>query len=205
MKVAFLADKVFSPLCAEARRKVHYDWVSVYSASSHKAATLIANIMCNYIDADSVVTDATAGIGGNTLVFSNRFKQVHAVESHGNRFPMLCHNMNLAGTSNIRFYHADYLKLCWTLDQDAIFLDPPWGGPEIYLARATQLYLSGIPIEYVCHRLMGHAKIIAVKVPPSYDSQPMRTMLRDYHVHVYRLRKMHLIVCSHHSVPGRPP
>ena len=118
MKTTSFPEKVFPDLEVSRRRQIKYDWTAVYSTSSKKAAELIANILLNYIDKDSVITDATAGVGGNTSIFSNRFKKTHAVELDCARFTMLCHNMQLYGASNVIFYNADYLKLCWSLQQD---------------------------------------------------------------------------------------
>ena len=68
---------------------------------------------------------------------------------------------------------------------------------RVHLDKKPQLYLSNVPIEYICYRLMDAAKIVAIKVPATYDIHKLRTVMKKYRVHHYRLRKMHLIVCSH--------
>lgn len=197
MKTDSLPNKVFPHLSIPDRQKIRYDWCAVYSTSSYKAADLIGNIILNYISPDSTITDGTAGIGGNTAVFRKRFKNVNAVEIDDTRYDMLRHNMDICKTNNITFYHDNYLKVCRQLKQDAIFLDPPWGGARVHLDNKPRLFLSYIPIEYICKRLIDSVKIIAIKVPVTYDVQRLRERMSDYKVHHYKLRKMHLLVCSH--------
>tara|TARA_Y100000389_G_scaffold94654_1_gene91285 strand:- start:208 stop:834 length:627 start_codon:yes stop_codon:yes gene_type:complete len=197
MKTDTLAQKVFPDLSLDLRKQIKYDWTAVYSTSSKKAADLIANIISNYIPATSIITDATSGIGGNTAIFSTRFKHVNAIEIDNSRFSMMKHNMSLYSSKNITYHNTDYLKICWTLSQDAIFIDPPWGGASVHLDKKPILSLSGIPIEYICKRLIDNVKLIALKVPVTYDVQTLRDYLSSYRVHHYKLRKMHLIVCSH--------
>jgi 16S rRNA G966 N2-methylase RsmD len=197
MKTDSLADRVFPDLSAELRKQVKYDWPSIYSTSSRKAADLISNILSNYVSTDSTITDATSGIGGNTISLSKKFKRVHSVELDQTRFMYLCHNLNLYGCNNVIYYNANYLNVCWSLEQDAVLIDPPWGGASVYWDKKPRIYLSNVPIEYVVQRLLERVKVVAIKVPTNFDVVSLRQLLTHYRVHHYKLRKMHLIVCSH--------
>ena len=94
MKTESLAERVFPDLSVEERKLIKYDWTAIYSTSSRKAADLISNIMSNYVSVDSVITDATSGIGGNTISLSKKFKKVHSIELDQTRFMYLCNNLN---------------------------------------------------------------------------------------------------------------
>ena len=199
MKTDSLADRVFPDLPVDTRKLIKYDWPSIYSTSSRKAADLISNIISNYISADSTITDATSGIGGNTISLSKKFKKVHSVELDQTRFIYLCHNLNLYKCDNVVYYNANYLNICWSLEQDAVLIDPPWGGASVYWDKKARLYLSNVPIEYVAQRLLQRIPVVALKVPTNFDVNSLRQQLSTYKVHHYKLRKMHLIVCSHNK------
>ena len=48
------------------------NYLNIYTTQSQ--AIQINNIILQYITKDSVITDATAGIGGNTVYFFKTFK-----------------------------------------------------------------------------------------------------------------------------------
>lgn len=75
------------------------------------------------------ITDAMACVGGNTLSFSNFFNKVIANEINTTRYQYLVHNMKEYNRENIVFYNDNYLNLMNKLEQNIVFIDPPWGGP----------------------------------------------------------------------------
>jgi len=75
--------------------KLKMDHVSIYSISSEKDANFITNIIKKYVDTDATVTDATAGVGGNTISFSGTFKHVNAIEIDETRYNYLKNNIEL--------------------------------------------------------------------------------------------------------------
>lgn len=113
------------------------DDVSKYSITLPDKADIISEIIKkNYqlIFSDDnldelTITDAMACVGGNTLSFSKYFKNVNANEINTTRFQYLVHNMKQYEKTNILFYNDNYLNLISKLDQNIIFIDPPWGGP----------------------------------------------------------------------------
>lgn len=113
------------------------DDVSKYSITLPDKANMISEIIKkNYqlifpndnLD-ELIITDAMACIGGNTLSFSTNFKNVIANELNTTRFQYLVHNMKQYEKTNILFYNDNYLNLINKLDQNIVFIDPPWGGP----------------------------------------------------------------------------
>ena len=46
-------------------------------------------------------------------------------------------------------------------------------------------------------RLLQKIPVVAITVPTNFDIVGLRELLTNYRVHHYKLRKMHLIVCSH--------
>jgi len=76
------------------------------------------------------VLDAFGGVGGSAIGFARAGKQVVCVEIDEQRIGYARHNAKLYGVANrITFVHGDVLELMGRLPCDAIYLDPPWGGP----------------------------------------------------------------------------
>ena len=63
-----------------------YDDVGIYSFSKPKEANIITKIIINHLDKINknskyiIITDTTAGIGGNIISFTNYFLRVNAIE-----------------------------------------------------------------------------------------------------------------------------
>jgi hypothetical protein len=68
--------------------------------------------------------------------------------------------------------------------QDAVFLDPPWGGPDYRMARALDLYLgvhdvADITVGLFRQRAAARARVavVAVKVPVNYNVHGLQAKL----------------------------
>ena len=118
-------------------KKILLDDVSKYSITlPDKAQTISEITKKNYQlvfpddDLSNItITDAMACVGGNTLSFSNFFNKVIANEINTTRYQYLVHNMKEYNRENIVFYNDNYLNLMNKLEQNIVFIDPPWGGP----------------------------------------------------------------------------
>jgi 16S rRNA G966 N2-methylase RsmD len=118
-------------------KKILLDDVSKYSITlPDKAHTISEVTKKNYQlvfpddDLSNItITDAMACVGGNTLSFSNFFNKVIANEINTTRYQYLVHNMKEYNRDNIVFYNDNYLNLMNKLEQNIVFIDPPWGGP----------------------------------------------------------------------------
>lgn len=118
-------------------KKILLDDVSKYSITlPDKAHTISEVTKKNYQlvfpddDLSNItITDAMACVGGNTLSFSNFFNKVIANEINTTRYQYLVHNMKEYNRENIVFYNDNYLNLMNKLEQNIVFIDPPWGGP----------------------------------------------------------------------------
>jgi len=75
--------------------------------------------------------DAFCGAGGSAIGLARAGKQVISIDSDAKRIAMARHNAALFEVEDrIEFRVGDTLKILPTLRADAIFLDPPWGGPD---------------------------------------------------------------------------
>jgi tRNA/tmRNA/rRNA uracil-C5-methylase (TrmA/RlmC/RlmD family) len=123
----------------------------MFSVSEQYTAEEISRILQTFVGSNATVTDATACIGGNTISFAEHFKHVIGVESDEKRFKYLQANLKILGHKNCQCIQGDYVKLMDELKQDAIFLDPPWGGPEYKDKAQLDLFLSEQPLEQVLY------------------------------------------------------
>ena len=136
--------------------------------TTEQQARQINNIILLYIDKNSIITDATSCIGGNSYYFSKIFKSVISVEKDYNTCKYLLYNTR--NLKNIKVYNCSYNIIKYCLKQDIIFLDPPWGG-NIYKTKKTiELYLDNINVIDIINNLYNFCKIICLKVPNNFKT-----------------------------------
>lgn len=100
------------------------DAVGLYSVTPEKTAKEIAS----RVNADTIV-DAFCGIGGSVIAFAAVAKKVYAIDQDSNRLALARHNAQIYNRNNVEFIQGDFLQLAAQQKADAVFLDPPWGGP----------------------------------------------------------------------------
>ena len=111
------------------------------------------------------ITDATAGVGGDTLHFSKHFKHVNAVDILEDNIKLVTENCKIFGVTNVSTFTGDYTLLHNTLTQDIVYLDPPWGGIGYKKQESVELYLSDTPIHTAIDKVFLHTKHIFLKLP----------------------------------------
>lgn len=139
------------------------NYLNIYTTPSQ--AIQINNIILQYITKDSVITDATAGIGGNTVYFFKTFKYVNIVELDINLMNIL--KNNIPKTNNIYFVSYNIIK--FMLTQDIIFIDPPWGGSDYKSKKKINLYLDNINVIEIIDQMYNYTKIVCLKVPNNFN------------------------------------
>ena len=183
----------------EIRAKLLLDKEALYSTTDQITANKIAREIANYIPVDSVITDATACIGGSSLALSQVFKRVYAIEFDETRFKYLQENVATLGLENVDCIYGDALQECLKLEQDAIFLDCPWGGPKYKESKTVMLYLSDIPLYDIVRQLQNKAKLFILKIPINFDEETFIEKTKDIFkiITKIKLRKMNLlIICN---------
>lgn len=181
------------------RVKLRLDDEAYYSTTDQLTANKIARALARIVPPSATITDATACIGGATYAFANTFRHVNAIELDHSRFMHLCHNINgvLKTNGKVTCIHGDAIVLCPQLQQDLVFLDPPWGGPEYKSMQKVSLSLSGLPLSDVCRIIAQATRYIAIKVPVNFNETDFCKEVEAFATIVLRdtqLRKMNLIV-----------
>lgn len=199
-------DFLYRDIPKNVRNMIQIDDVGLYSVTDMRTADQISDFISR-LDGlkkdDIVITDATSCTGGNTFSFSKKFKTVHAVELDSNRFTMLRHNLDVLKCTNVHFYHENYVLLINRLEQDVVFLDPPWGGPSYKDQEKVDLYLGDVPLHQVCEDLKTKAKYVIIKAPLNLNYEKFQSNISGNINRHFEFRKMLLIVVDyrHHREP----
>lgn len=167
--------------------------------------TKIIHSHCKNINLDTqdlVITDSTAGAGGNVLSFSKFFKNVNAIEIDTKRYHFLTNNLNVYKIENVNHYCDDCVNLIFNVYHDIVFFDPPWGGKDYKDKNNLRLKISNLTLESVCLKLLNAEeckyppKIIALKLPKNYDIKYLHDSLNKQNIKIilHALNKMNVII-----------
>jgi predicted RNA methylase len=151
---------------------VPLNYLNIYTTP--RQAEQINIIISNYINTkECTITDATACIGGNSLLFLRDFKHVNIVEKDFNVYKILIKNLNSFNNKNT--YNCSYNIIKFTLKQDVIFIDPPWGGTCYKNKKKIKLYIDDINIIDIINDLYHFAEIVCLKIPSNFDLSCLST------------------------------
>ena len=173
-----------------------YDDVGIYSFSKPKDAITITKIIIAHLEKINknskclIITDATAGIGGNIFSFSNYFLRINAIELDKSRFEYLksnCKNFN-----NIVYYNSDFLKIIDNCYQDIIFIDPPWGGKNYKKIKDIEIIISEKHLNEICNILLDKCMLIILKLPINYNLNEIIKI--NGNIYKYNLLNMIILV-----------
>lgn len=187
------------------RQQLLLDDEAFYSTTDQMTAEKITQDIIRYVPRTETITDATACIGGSAYSFSQVFQHIIAIELDQTRFLHMVHNLRLLQAlqqPNITCIHGDALHECQRQNQAAIFIDPPWGGPDYKNKPKVSLYLSGVALSDVCRTLAPKTQFIILKVPTNFDEESFIHNTLDVLNLIHKnisLRKMHLLIlkCIH--------
>lgn len=190
-------DFLFRFIPLDKRKDLLLDDEAFYSVTDQYTADKISKDIFKNISDVRTITDGTACVGGNTYSFSKYFDKVHAVEVDPIRCSYLQKNLNLLDVQNTDVHLGSIIETCPLLEQDMLFLDPPWGGPNYKSKKKIDLYLSDIELSHVCNILSLHTKYIALKVPTNFNIDQFQQKTNDTLRMIHKntdLRKMYLLI-----------
>lgn len=158
--------------------------IGYYSIFYPGTADKFAKIIKSYIKTNNpIITDGTANMGGTTLAFTKYFNKVNAVEIIKLHCDILKNNLKVYQVDKkVDIYCMDYLDIGDKLDQDVVFFDPPWGGPNYKEHLVLDLYLDGISISEIVKALIPKT-MVAIRVPYNYDFKKIFALSEKTYIH----------------------
>ena len=166
-----------------------------YSISKPCDAEWITNIICNFSinilkkdPSTQIITDGTAGIGGNVIDFSKHFLQVNAVEINKVHYEVLKNNVEAIDLKNVKTYNDNFLNFIdlFKYQNSIFFIDPPWGGKSYKNFKYFNLKLGKIMIHDVINILFKKGyKYVFLKAPINLNVSPIlaSSLYTNYNIH----------------------
>jgi len=159
--------------------------IGLYSISKPAATKQIIEIikdklnLLNLKPENLTITDATAGLGGDTIAFAHEFKAVNSIEIQEPHHKAIKNNAELFNLTNIKHINADYTKVYSALKQDIVFIDSPWGGTEYSANNIANMRLFGSKLPFIdfIQKLLDKQTIIFLKTPSNFDLEGLRTII----------------------------
>ena len=151
----------------------------------------------------SIITDTTAGVGGDTISFSFKFKHIYAIEINKTRAEYLNNNINVYDLHNVTIFNDNCMDIVKYIDDhDVVFIDPPWETPESGSYKKydkLKLQFAGDSLENICNTMMSDEmkkvpSLIVLKLPKNYDIVYFYNNIKNKKIYYYDLHKMIILV-----------
>jgi len=171
-----------------------------YISSKHvaKEITMIIKNHAKIIGLNKVIiTDAFAGVGGDTLSFGMNFEQVNAIELNKTRYDYLRNNCAVYELKNVKSYNSDCMDYLYKLKHNIVFFDPPWGGKKYKLQKNIRIKINNIHQEDIINnlfKLKNGPEMIVLKLPKNYDITFFYNKVKNYTTYIHELNKMIILV-----------
>lgn len=191
----------------ELWNKLQIDDDSIHYISIREYAEKISNIIkthmfnLNFMPNEIIITDATAGVGGDSISFAKNFKHVYAIERDNIRANYLKNNTTVYNCNNVTIFNDNCLHIIPQInDHNVIFVDPPWGGIDYKKYSDLRLVLDTESIENLCLKWMDQTymkkipELIVLKLPKNYDISYFYQTVKNKKIYYYDLKKMIILV-----------
>lgn len=204
----FLKDKEKADTLMIDPESIHYITIREY-------ALKITEIIMKHIpklnknNNEIMITDATAGVGGDTLTFAKYFNKVFSIEINKTRCEYLEHNAKLYNFTNITIFNDDCINILNTIpNHDIIYVDPPWEPTGASYKHHQNLILPfcDMKLENFCNKLFDSSfmkcvpSMVVLKLPKNYDMQHFYDNIFNTHVYYYDLNKMVILVLLNNNI-----
>ncbi len=187
---------------------IHYITVREYSNQIAKIIT--EHLIKLNIRENIVITDGTAGVGGDTITFARFFSKINAIEINKLRCEYLQNNINLYDFKNVSIINDNTINVIHTIpNHNVIYVDPPWepNGVGSYKSHIKlTLPFCGMQLEEFCNKLFDSSymkcvpSMIVLKLPKNYDMTHFYNNIYNKRVYYYDLGKMIILVLLDNSV-----
>ena len=189
--------KIFPPADNVDRSKLMMTDIGLYSITPYIEADTMVDIIAKHIAKSLdklIITESNGGLGGNTIAFAKRFLTVNTVEYSNLHCDILRHNIKIYGYQNVNLYCTSYLNVFEQLQQDIVFMDPPWFGPGYKYAKKLYLYIGEYLIEDIINMIKSKIKLLVLKVPFNYDIDYFKKRIKYKTLVVHRIKNYQMLM-----------
>jgi len=142
------------------------------------------------------ITDATACVGSDTLLFSLHFKKVESIELKRHNMVALQNNVDVFGASNVTTHEGDATRV-FNWKTNVLYVDPPWGGPNYYKIPSLELYIGGQRLDNWIEEVLRRDErpnTIVLKLPRNYNFTRLQFLPNVESTHFYRIRNFIVVL-----------
>jgi hypothetical protein len=156
-----------------------------------------------------VITDSTACVGGDTLLFSLWFKRVESIEWKHDNLVALQNNVDAFGASNVNIHQGDSTKI-FNWRTNVLYIDPPWGGPDYKEKKELDLSLGSHRVDvFLRDSILATAAAwkpqwILLKLPFNYNWNRLEVLEGIESVNMLRIRNYRIVVMKVQSEVAVP-
>jgi trimethylguanosine synthase len=130
-----------------------------------------------------IVVDGFCGIGGNTIGFAKHAEHVYAIEIDHERIEMAKNNLKVYGLEDkVTFIEGDYFEVAPTIQADAVFIAPPWGGPEYSQKQSFALEDFNPSGKAILDLAFNHFPKVVLQIPKNFDLSELDQFGKEYTV-----------------------
>jgi len=136
------------------------------------------------------ITDATACVGGDTLLFSLHFKKVESIEWKRHNMAALQNNVEVFGAGNVVLHEGDATRV-FNWKTDVLYVDPPWGGPDYRKLENLELFIGCYRLDKWIEEILKRTerpKTVVLKLPRNYNFARLNFLPNVESSHFYRIR-----------------
>lgn len=179
------------------RNKLMMTDIGFYSITPYIDADNMVDLIAKHINTPLnklVITESNGGLGGNTLAFAKKFLLVNTAEYSNLHCDILRHNISLYGYDNVKIFCTSYLNVFEKLDQDIVFMDPPWFGPGYKYVKKLYLYIGEYLIEDIINIIKSKIKLLVLKVPFNYDIDYFKKKVEHKNLVIYKIKNYQMLI-----------
>jgi hypothetical protein len=141
------------------------------------------------------ITDVTANVGSDTILFGLHFQIVDSIELDPTNFDVLKHNVETFKLKNVRTHLGDSTTL-YNWKTDVLYIDPPWGGPTYKDNDLIDLYLGEKRVDLWLSEILQQEwrpNYIFLKLPTNYNFERLDNLPNKLSSEKFVIRKFILI------------
>ena len=141
------------------------------------------------------ITDATACVGGDTLLFSLYFRKVDSIEWKHDNCIVLRNNVDVFGATNVKIHEGDSSQI-FNWKTDVLYIDPPWGGPAYKDSDHIDLCIGNQRIDMWLSNILEQPWrpfYVFLKLPSNYNFLRIDELPNVMSVHRFSIRKFVLL------------